>query len=174
MRATLLPRLVLVLLPTALAGQAPAPSAPPSPAASAPQPAADEPRLTAPRAGDDAELAPLLAKAVDAVRRGADGAVLLTSSEFVALHELTPFRELVRDHAPRGEVRIDPPGEPGEPLVVRGTVKDRGGKPVAHALVYAYHTSAKGWYSDRAPHFSGNSGDVYHARLFAYVQTDDD
>jgi protocatechuate 3,4-dioxygenase beta subunit len=136
------------------------------------KPAAAEPRVTAPRADDDPELAPLLDKARAAARGGADGAALLQSKEFGPLRELSAFRALVRERAPVGEVRITLPGEPGRPLVVRGSVLDRSGAPVAGALVYAYHTSSEGWYSDRAPHFSGNGGDVGHARLFAYVRTD--
>ena len=50
---------------------------------------------------------------------------------------------------------------------------DRGGAPVADALVYAYHTSAKGWYSDKGAHIRASSGDVKHARLFGYVRTDE-
>lgn len=128
--------------------------------------------MTAPRADDDPVLLPLLEKARRAVADGADGGVLLARAEFAPLHELGAFRQLVRAHAPLREVRVPLEDEPGQPLLVRCRVEDRAGRPVAGALVYAYQTSAKGWYSDRAPHFSGNSGDVGHARLFAYVRTD--
>jgi protocatechuate 3,4-dioxygenase beta subunit len=64
------------------------------------------------------------------------------------------------------------PDEPGQPLEVRGTVRDQLGKPVVDALVYAYHTSQKGWYSDRAPHYRGMDANERHARLFGYVRTD--
>jgi len=129
--------------------------------------------LTKPRADDDRELAPLLAKARKAAEGGATAGALLADKEFAPLRELNVFHHLVRDRATRGELAMLPPGEPGQPLVVRGTVKDRHGKPVADALVYAYHTSSKGWYSDRAPHFSGMDANEMHARLFGYVRTDD-
>ena len=45
---------------------------------------------------------------------------------------------------------------------------------MAGALIYVYQTSAKGWYSDRAPHISGMSGDEGHARLFGYMTTGPD
>ena len=45
--------------------------------------------------------------------------------------------------------------------------------PAKDALVYVYQTSAKGWYSARAPHLSGNGGDQGHARLFGYVVADE-
>jgi protocatechuate 3,4-dioxygenase, beta subunit len=49
---------------------------------------------------------------------------------------------------------------------------DASGKPVAGALLYLHHTSAKGWYSDKAAHIQANSGDYKHARLFGYAITD--
>lgn len=133
-----------------------------------------EPRVTAARAADDKELAPLLAKAKQRADAGAGGAALLADQELAPLRELAPFRELVRKHAPIGEVTMVPAGEPGVPLLVRAAVRDQHGKPAPDVLVYAYHTSSKGWYSDRAPHFTGGAGggDVDHARLFAYVRSD--
>jgi protocatechuate 3,4-dioxygenase beta subunit len=160
MRAT---HLVLVsLLAPVLRSQPPTPAPP----VVAPE------DLTTPRADDDRELAPLLAKAKKAAEAGTTGSALLADKEFAALRELTVFHHLVRDRAPRGEVSLLPPGEPGQPFVVRGTVKDQHGKPVVDALVYAYQTSSKGWYSDRAPHFSGMDANELHARLFGYVRTD--
>ena len=160
MRTTLL--LLVSLLASVVRSQGPAPQ-PPVVAAS---------DLTAPRPDDDRELAPLLAKAKKAVEGGANGAALLADKEFAGLRELTAFHHLVRDCAPRGELSMLPPGEAGQALVVRGAVKDQHGKPVVDALVYAYHTSQKGWYSDRAPHFSGMDANEKHARLFGYVRTD--
>jgi protocatechuate 3,4-dioxygenase beta subunit len=161
MRATHVILLVALLVPV-VRSQAPAPA----------PPVVAESDLTAPRRDDDRELAPLLAKARKAVQGGADGAALLADKEFAALRELTAFHHLVRDRAPRGELSMLPAGEPGQPLVVRGAVVDQHGKPVVDALVYAYHTSQKGWYSDRAPHFSGMDANEKHARLFGYVRTD--
>lgn len=66
-----------------------------------------------------------------------------------------------------------PDSEPGNRLLVEGTVSDSDGKPVQQAVIYLYHTSAKGWYSDKAAHISGNSGDYRHARLFTYLKTDE-
>jgi protocatechuate 3,4-dioxygenase beta subunit len=45
---------------------------------------------------------------------------------------------------------------------------------VKNAVVYAYHTSAQGWYSDRAAHIEAHEGDRKHARLFGYLTTDDE
>ncbi len=40
-----------------------------------------------------------------------------------------------------------PQGEPGEPLVLAGTVRDEAGAPIPGAVVSLYHTDAAGWYS---------------------------
>jgi protocatechuate 3,4-dioxygenase beta subunit len=58
-----------------------------------------------------------------------------------------------------------PPDEPGEPLIVSGTVRDTDGKPVAGALIYVFHADAKGYY---AP---ARAMDEPNARLFGYMKT---
>lgn len=131
-----------------------------------------EPRNTAPRTVQAPELADAVRMMEAMAAKGADGAALLAAKCLSPLREVTEFRHLVRDRAPVGEVAMVGEGEPGTPLVVRGSVVDAQGKPVAGALVYAYHTDKKGWYSDRAGHFTGDGGDFAHARLFAYVKTD--
>jgi WD40 repeat protein len=60
-------------------------------------------------------------------------------------------------------VRIAPESEPGEPLVIEGTVLNLGGKPVAGIVVYAYQTDAGGEYPE---------GTTRHGRLRAWVLTD--
>jgi protocatechuate 3,4-dioxygenase beta subunit len=47
--------------------------------------------------------------------------------------------------------RIAPIGEPGEPLILEGTVRDAVKRPVAGVIVYAYHTNAKGIYPAHQP-----------------------
>ena len=60
--------------------------------------------------------------------------------------------------------RIAPEVEPGEPLVIEGTVRDLGGKPAAGIIVYAYHTDARGEYPE---------GATRHGSLRAWALTDD-
>jgi hypothetical protein len=94
-----------------------------------------------------------------------------------ASSELRPypaFRDLIAKHAPVGRAVLIPKGEPGVPMIATVRVVDRAGKPYAGARVYAYQTSAKGWYAAEAPHVSGNSGDTRFARLFTHVVTDAD
>jgi protocatechuate 3,4-dioxygenase beta subunit len=40
--------------------------------------------------------------------------------------------------------RIAPPGEPGEPLRIEGTVMDRSGMPAPGVIVYARHRAGPG------------------------------
>ncbi len=90
-------------------------------------------------------------------------------------NELRPyaeFRELIRRHAKRSITTLVPTGESGQRLIVRLRLLDEASQPRANALVYAYQTSAKGWYSADAPHISGVAGDARHARLFGYCRTD--
>lgn len=49
--------------------------------------------------------------------------------------------------------RIGPASEPGQPMVLRGTVFGQDGKPRKGVVVYAYHTNARGIYptAARAP-----------------------
>jgi protocatechuate 3,4-dioxygenase beta subunit len=42
--------------------------------------------------------------------------------------------------------RLAPPGEPGQPLIIDGVVRDRHGAPAPGIIVYAYHTDANGIY----------------------------
>jgi len=94
-----------------------------------------------------------------------------------ASNELRPFplfRETIAKHAPVGRVVLVPRDEPGPRLAVTLRAVHRDGKPYAGARVYAYQTSAKGWYAAEAPHVAGNSGDYRFARLFTHGITDAD
>lgn len=66
--------------------------------------------------------------------------------------------------------RIAPEGEPGEPMLVRGTVRDAGGAPAAGVVLYAYQTDARGVYRpDEA--LTGHAR--RHGELRAWVRTDE-
>jgi protocatechuate 3,4-dioxygenase beta subunit len=60
---------------------------------------------------------------------------------------------------------LAPPDEPGEPLIVSGTVRDTDGKPIAGALIYVFHADAKGYYTP------ARAMDEPNARLFGYMKT---
>jgi hypothetical protein len=67
--------------------------------------------------------------------------------------------------------RIAPPGEPGEPMRIEGTVVDRSGTPVDGVIVYAYHTDARGIY----PRTDGLRGTpaYRHGRLRGWARSDE-
>jgi protocatechuate 3,4-dioxygenase beta subunit len=134
--------------------------------------AAAEPRLTAPPGEETAEIKTLIDKAQTQLETpGTNTAALLSDPTYLPAHEWPRFRELIRKHAQPSATVIVTAQEPGEPLIVSGLIRSRQNTPLAGALVYCYQTSARGWYSDRAPHVSGNSGDQKHARLFGYMIT---
>lgn len=97
---------------------------------------------------------------------------LLSDSSYNILHSQTPFRETIKKYARTGKIRITCDSEPGKKITVRGQMEIDHGPPIADALIYVYHTSDKGWYSDTAAHIFTREGDMRHARLFAYMKTD--
>ena len=61
--------------------------------------------------------------------------------------------------------RIAPRNEPGEPMIIEGTVRSADGKPAAGVIVYAYHTDAGGVYP---------RGTTRHGRLRGWARTGKD
>lgn len=62
--------------------------------------------------------------------------------------------------------RIAPAGEPGEPLVLKGTVRHADGTVAPGVIVYAYHTNAAGIY----PRAEGRDA-TRHGRLRGFALT---
>ena len=71
----------------------------------------------------------------------------------------------------KARARIAPKDEPGEPMVIEGTVMDADGKPVKGVIVYAYQTDATGRY--RQPDDPKTAAER-HGRLRAFVRTGKD
>ena len=99
---------------------------------------------------------------------------ILTDKKYDGVHPEKEFRDLIAKYAKAGTISIATDTIPGRKIKVIGTVRDAEGKPVVNALVYLYHTDARGWYAANSPHVNMNSGDMLHARLFGYVKTDKD
>ncbi|HVF90373.1 MAG TPA: protocatechuate 3,4-dioxygenase [Blastocatellia bacterium] len=90
--------------------------------------------------------------------------LLLLLSSVCSAH---PFQQ---PRPPGGElpwkITVTPPGEPGEALVVSGTVYDSDGvTPLAGIPVYVYHTDAKGFYTPT------NATDSKNSRLRGWMRT---
>lgn len=66
--------------------------------------------------------------------------------------------------------RVAPEGEPGEPLVVEGTVFGEDGAPAAGTIVYAYHTDLQGLYPPGDPRLG--TAAALHGRLRGWVRAD--
>ena len=98
---------------------------------------------------------------------------VLSDTAFMFLHSLTEFREVIKRHAKAEKVTMISTVEPGKKITVKGIIETANRKALNDALIYVYHTSDKGWYSDTAAHISTNEGDMRHARLFAWLKTDD-
>jgi protocatechuate 3,4-dioxygenase beta subunit len=66
--------------------------------------------------------------------------------------------------------RIARAGEPGQPMVIDGVVRNTRGAPVAGVIVYAYHTDASGIYRpiENAPGSSARR----HGQLRGWAMTD--
>ncbi|MBL8822717.1 MAG: hypothetical protein JNJ77_09035 [Planctomycetia bacterium] len=134
----------------------------------------NEPRQTLPPGKTEPDIVKeLIDDAEQALQSGKSISVLLSDDKYMPAHAWPRFRHLIRDHAKPGTVTMVTEKEPGEKFLFEGVVKDVQGQPISGALIYLYHTSAKGWYSDKAAHITGNGGDFQHARLFTYLKTDD-
>jgi protocatechuate 3,4-dioxygenase beta subunit len=94
--------------------------------------------------------------------------------DLMPLHSLTSFRESIKKYAKAEKMNIISDDEPGVRITVKVLVTDAAGNPQSNALVYVYHTSDKGWYSDTAAHIQMNEGDRKHSRLFGHVRTNRD
>jgi protocatechuate 3,4-dioxygenase beta subunit len=99
---------------------------------------------------------------------------ILTDKKYDAIHPETSFRELIKKYCKAEIISIATDTIPGRKIKVIGTIRNADGKPIGDALIYLYHTDARGWYASDAPHVSMNEGDMRHARLFGYVKTDRD
>jgi protocatechuate 3,4-dioxygenase beta subunit len=121
--------------------------------------------------GEESEaIRALIEQAKKALNSGASPSAILTNRTYDSVHAYPRFRQVMRDNA-SSPLNLVAEDETGERAVVRLRVLSAEGRPVANALVYVYHTSAKGWYSDRGYHIRANSGDERHARLFGYLRT---
>ena len=99
---------------------------------------------------------------------------ILTDKKYDAVHPETSFRGLIKEYCKAEIISIATDTIPGRKIKVIGIIKNADGKPIGDALIYLYHTDARGWYAADAPHVSMNEGDMRHARLFGYVKTDKD
>jgi protocatechuate 3,4-dioxygenase, beta subunit len=97
---------------------------------------------------------------------------VLCDARYAQVHAFPRFRAAIRASATSAPLTMAGPAEPGERAVLALDMRAKDGHPLRDALICIYHTSSKGWYSDKAYHVRANSGDQRHARLFGYLKTD--
>ncbi len=78
--------------------------------------------------------------------------------------------ELMFDGMPKSmswETTISPKGEPGEPMIIEGTIYKKDGKtPAPDVVLYVYHTDAQGYYSN----IPGQK-ELRHGHLRGWIKT---
>lgn len=68
------------------------------------------------------------------------------------------------------ETTLSPKGEPGEPMIIEGTIYKKDGKtPAPDVVLYVYHTDAKGYYSN----IPGQK-EIRHGHLRGWIKTGPD
>ena len=111
------------------------------------------PRFVDPPGPPPAALAARVAELETALTAGkAKANEVLADPANDALRPYAEFRALIERHAETGRTVLVPRGEPGTPFLATVVVMDAGGNAYADVRVYAYQTSAKGWYAAEAPH----------------------
>jgi protocatechuate 3,4-dioxygenase beta subunit len=98
---------------------------------------------------------------------------VLSDKNYMQLHPVTEFREVIKKYAKAEKIIMVTGDEPGTKITVKAVVKNKSGELFKNVLVYLYQTSDKGWYAADRPHVGGNEGDHGHARLFTYIKTND-
>jgi protocatechuate 3,4-dioxygenase beta subunit len=78
--------------------------------------------------------------------------------------------DLMYDGMPKNltwETSLSPDGEPGEPMIIEGTIYKKDGKtPAPGVILYVYHTDARGYYSN----IPGQQ-EIHHGHLRGWIKT---
>lgn len=98
--------------------------------------------------------------------------MLLATPNDLPRDESIRLRAIVRAHSREAAVTLIPPAEPGERIVISGTVQNEQGKPVAGALITVFQTDAKGLYSLRDA--ETKKMDEPNSRIFGFLRTGPD
>ncbi len=98
----------------------------------------------------------------------------LVSEHYIQLSiaERKEIRDFLSAHARFSTIHIPPTKEAGQPVIIKGTVKDTKGNPLKNIKLFVFHTDAKGYY---APTDSASKRmNEPDPRLFGYLVTDKD
>jgi len=75
------------------------------------------------------------------------------------------LKQVIQQYTRLAQTKLALPDEPGEPMVVSGTVRNADDKPISGALIYVFHADARGHYAPNAPM------DEPGSRLFGFMKT---
>jgi len=73
--------------------------------------------------------------------------LLLATPNSLSRSESIKLREVIKSRAFKSTATLIPPDEPGDQLIISGTVRSEDGQPVAGARVFVFQTDAHGCYS---------------------------
>ncbi len=90
----------------------------------------------------------------------------------LTIAERKEVRDFLSAHAHFSTIHIPPAKETGQPIIIKGTVKNVKGVPLPNSKLFIFHTDARGYY---APTDSASKRmNEPDPRLFGYVITDKD
>jgi hypothetical protein len=108
------------------------------------------------------------------VANGSDVSAIMSDSAYLSARAWPRFRELIRGHSKGSSVTIVTPEEPGKRIRMRMHLIEADGSASVGALVYFYHTDARGDYGPNDAEIPLAGSDNNYARLFGYAVTDSD
>jgi protocatechuate 3,4-dioxygenase beta subunit len=103
---------------------------------------------------------------------GSDTSAILSDPRYLPVHGWPRFRSLIKVHAQSSSITIVTPKEPGKRLRARMHLIEEDESPSVGALVYFYHTDAKGDYGPNDAQVPLTGSDNNYSRLFGYAVTD--
>ncbi len=135
--------------------------------------AQDQQQSAPARSVEPAQVETLIDRAEQALStKGSDASAILSDPRYLSVHAWPRFRALIKTHASGSRITIVTPQEPGKRVRVRMRLVEANGSASAGALVYFYHTDARGDYGPNDAGVPLTGSDNKYARLFGYAVTD--
>ncbi len=134
---------------------------------------AQDPESVPPRSSEPREVEALIDRAEQVLTsKLADISGILSDPNYLSAHPWPRFREIIKQHARGSRVTMVTPQKAGERMRVRIRFVEADGSASAGALVYLYHTNARGDYGPNDANVPPVGSDNNYARLFCYAVTD--
>ena len=138
-------------------------------------PVAQQPASATSRPVLPADVQSLIDRAEEALdSKRSDVSTVLSDANYLSAHAWPRFRQAIKRHARGSKVTMVTAQEPGERMRVRMRLVEADGSACVGALVYAYHTDARGDYGPNDANIPLVGSDNNYSRLFCYAVTDSD